>query len=219
MFNLANFLEEANVMKGYGVGGTEGLTLDFAHFKAQRDAYVKRLNVAYMGIVDKFAIHYVKGTASFVSDKVVQVADQTYTAEHVLIASGSQPETGGFPGSELCMDSDGFFEMQTLPKRAVVIGGGYIGVELAQILHALGVKVTLIVRSLILKFVDRDIINVLQDNMRQLGSDLKLNSVHESVVKNEDDSLTVNLKGGASIECDVCLVALGRPPNVAPLAL
>ena len=86
-------------------------------------------------------------------------------------------------------------------------------------MQALGVKVTLVVRSIILRFIDRDIIDVLQENMQKLGIELKLQSPHESVVKNADNSLSVNLKGGESIQCDVCLVALGRPPNVEPLAL
>jgi len=89
--------------------------------------------------------------------------------------------------------------METLPEKCVVIGGGYIGVELAQILQAYGVKVTLVVRSIILRFVDRDIIDVLMENMVKLGIDLKLDSPHESVVKNEDGTLNVNLKNGESI--------------------
>jgi len=168
-------------MKGYGVGGTEGLTVDFADFKAKRDAYVVKLNGIYKNMASKSGIHYVEGTASFVSDKVVKVQDQLYTGEHILIASGSTPETGGFPGSDLCMDSDDFFALETLPEKVVVIGGGYIGVELAQIWVALGVKVTLVVRSIILRFIDRDIIDVLMENLVKLGVELKLDSPHDSV--------------------------------------
>jgi glutathione reductase (NADPH) len=78
MFNLANFLEEAHAMKGYGVGGTEGLTLDFAAFKAKRDGYVLKLNGIYERNVSNANIRYVKGTATFVSDKVVKVGDQLF---------------------------------------------------------------------------------------------------------------------------------------------
>ena len=79
------------------------------------------------------------------------------------------------------MDSDDFFAIDTLPEKVVVIGGGYIGVELAQIWCALGVKVTLVVRSIILRFIDRDIIDVLMENLTKLGVELKLDSPHESV--------------------------------------
>lgn len=74
---------------------------------------------------------YVPGTAKFVSDKVIEVEGQLYTADHILIASGSTPEIGKFPGSDLCMTSDDFFEMTELPKSIICIGGGYIGVEMA----------------------------------------------------------------------------------------
>ena len=84
---------------------------------------------------------------------------------------------------------------------------------------AFGVKVTLVVRSIILRFVDRDIIDVLMENMAKLGIEVKLDSPHESVVKNEDGTLKVNLKNGESLQCNSCLVALGRPPNVEPLGL
>lgn len=219
MFNLANFLEEAHAMEGYGVGGISGLTLDFPAFKAKRDAYVLRLNGIFHNNVAKAGITYVKGTASFVDDKTVQVGDQKYTGTHVLIASGSTPESGTFEGQDLCMNSDDFFQMEELPKHCVVIGGGYIGVEMAQILAAFGVKVTLVVRSIILRFVDRDIIELLMTTMKQLGVEIRLNSPHENVTANADGSLNVNLKSGETIACDKCLVAVGRPPNVEPLAL
>ena len=219
MFNLANFLEEAHVMKGYGVTGQEGLRLDFQAFKAKRDAYVARLNGIYRNNVGKANIRYVEGTASFVSNRVVQVGEQKFTAEHILIASGSTPQNGDFPGIEHCFDSDGFFQMETLPEKCAVIGGGYIGVELAQILAAFGVKVTLIVRSIILRFIDRDVIDVLMANATKLGIDIKLDSPHESVVKNADGTLSVNLKSGESIQVNSCLLAIGRPPNVEPLGL
>ena len=75
MFNLANFLEEAHVMKGYGVNGSENLQLDFPAFKAKRDAYVHRLNGLYRSGLENLNIRYVEGTASFVADKVVKVGD------------------------------------------------------------------------------------------------------------------------------------------------
>ena len=220
MFNLANFLEEAHAMKGYGVNGADGITLDFAAFKAKRDGYVQRLNGIFRNNINKALIKYVEGTASFVSNTEVKVGDQVFTAPHILIASGSAPDSGSFPGSELCDNSNDFFEWEELPKECVVIGGGYIGIELAQILCAMGVKVTCVVRSVVLRsIVDRDLIEVLMDNMRKLGIDLRLSCSHESVTKNEDGTLNCNLVGGESIKANKVLVATGRPPNVGPLAL
>lgn len=98
-----------------------------------------------------------------------------------MIASGSTPELGSFPGSQFCISSDGFFEMNDLPKRMVCIGGGYIGVEMAQIMAALGVQVTLVCRGMILKQLDRDIVEELMKNMKNLGVEIRLDSPHTSV--------------------------------------
>jgi glutathione reductase (NADPH) len=76
-------------------------------------------------------VDFLQGTAKFVSDHVIEVEGKRYAADHILIASGSYPVSEGFPGSDLCMTSDGFFEISVLPKRMICIGGGYIGVECA----------------------------------------------------------------------------------------
>ena len=74
---------------------------------------------------------FLYGTAKFVSDHVIEVEGKRYTADHILIASCSYPVSESFPGSDLCITSDRFFEMNELPKRMICIGGGYIGVECA----------------------------------------------------------------------------------------
>eukprot|EP00806_Schmidingerella_arcuata_P002870 Macronucleus_36.p1 GENE.Macronucleus_36~~Macronucleus_36.p1 ORF type:complete len:473 (+),score=103.56 Macronucleus_36:1-1419(+) len=219
MFNLANFLEEAQVMKGYGVTGLERIGLNFKHFKAKRDAYVKRLNSIYKNFVETQDITYIEGTASFIQDQVVAVGDRLFHAPHILIASGSAPEPGSFEGAEHCINSDDFFNLETLPESIVVIGGGYIGIELAQILQAFGVQVTLLVRSRPLKFLDSDITDVLVESMQRLGIDVRLNSPHQSVIKNWNDMLTVKLESGETINTEQCLLALGRPPNLRGLDL
>ena len=132
MFNLASFMEESHLFKDYGVEGTEGLKLNFALFKERRDAYVKRLNGIYEKNVAGSGIDYFTGTASFKDAKTVVTSEgATLTAEHILIASGSTPNKPPFPGGELCMNSDDFFEMTELPETMIVLGGGYIGVEMA----------------------------------------------------------------------------------------
>lgn len=141
-------------MKDYGYG-TEG-RLDFPKFKANRDAYVKRLNSIYQENCKD--LDYVEGMASFKDSKTVVVGGKEITAHKILIASGSYPGHGEFEGHEHCMDSNDFFAMESLPESVVVLGGGYIAVELGQMLKGLGVKdVTIVARSSILKFVDAEI--------------------------------------------------------------
>jgi len=180
---------------------------------------VKRLNDIYSSNVGKAGIAYKEGTCKFVSNKVVEVEGKRYTAPHIMIASGSTPASNEFEGADLCMNSDDFFAMEELPETMVVIGGGYIGIELAQILQALGVKVTLLIRSIPLRLVDRDICDVLIENMKKLGLDVRMHTPHKRVVKKEDGTLSVELAEGDPIDCQKCLVALGRPPNLGPLGL
>lgn len=112
--------------------------------------------------------------------------------------------------------------MTELPKSIVCVGGGYIGVEMAQIMAALGVKVTLVTRGTILKNIDRDIIEELMNNMKKLGVEIMLNSPHKSVKKEKDGSLTLHLdvlKGNDKVSADQVLLALGRPANLEALGL
>ena len=140
MWNLANFIEEAHIMADAGVTGIDGLKLDFPTFKAKRDAYVKRLNDIYHTNVKKSGIAYFEGTAAFGGPKLVKTSEgESLTADHVLIASGSYPRTPPFEGGELCMNSDDVFTMTELPKSMIVLGGGYIATEMAQIMNGLGV--------------------------------------------------------------------------------
>lgn len=157
------------------------------------------------------------------SDHIVAVGDKQFTAPHILIASGSYPRIEKFPGSEFVMTSDGFFEMQELPKRMIVVGGGYIGVELAQIMAGLGVKVTLVVRSIILRQCDRDIIEALMRDMTIAGIDIRLHTSFTSIRQEEDGAYKMILKTDDAVEksiiADKVLYAVGRPPLVDNLKL
>lgn len=220
MWNLANFLEETEVMKCYGVSGTENLKLDFATFKEKRDAYVKRLNGIYHTNVGKSGISYFEGTASFADAKTVKTSlGETLTANHILIASGSYPRTPPFEGGELCMTSDDIFNLTELPKSMIVLGGGYIAVEMAQIMQGFGVKVTLIARNQMLVSCDSEILDVLKNHMTHTGLDVRLKSPFNKVTKLENGNVAVHLEDGTTVEAEKILSALGRPPLVDQLNL
>lgn len=221
MFNLANFLEECHLMKDYGVQGTDDLKLDFAHFKKQRDGYVLRLNNIYKTNLAKSEIDYYTGTASFAGPKEVETSEGArLTADHIMIASGSYPKNPPFPGGEHCWSSDDVFTMEELPKSMVVLGGGYIGVEMAQIMQAFGVETTLVTRNKFLAHVDQELVEtVLLPNMKKLGMDARKETPFESVEKLESGMFRVNLKDGGHVDAERVLAALGRPPNFEPLKL
>jgi glutathione reductase (NADPH) len=132
MLNLASFMEDTHLFKDYGVTGTEGLKLDFKHFKQQRDGYVKKLNGIYVNNLKNSNIDYYTGTASFDSKNMVITSEgKVLKADHIMIASGSYPTDDMFPGNDLCWNSDDIFTMEELPKTIIVLGGGYIGIEMA----------------------------------------------------------------------------------------
>ena len=221
MLNLASYLEEASLFKDYGVNGTENLSLDFKAFKAQRDGYVKRLNGIYEKNLANSKVNYFTGTASFKDKNTVVTSEgATLVSDHIMIASGSLPTVPAFPGGEHCWSSDDIFSMEELPKSVIVLGGGYIGVEMSQIMQALGVQTTLVVRSQLLRgHVDQDLIPILMENMKKLHLDCRINTPFTGVEKLDNGMYRVNLADGTSIEAERVLSAIGRPPNVDSLQL
>lgn len=125
----------------------------------------------------------------------------------------------GFKGAELCISSDDIFDMEELPESMTVLGGGYIGCELAQILQSLGVKTTLIVRSRPLRFLDQDILDLLLEEMRHSGMTVLQGVEHDKVEQMPDGKLRTTLKDGTYVDADKVLSALGRPPATDGLGL
>lgn len=118
------------------------------------------------------------------------------------------------------MNSNDIFALEELPESLTVIGGGYIGIELAQIMHALGVKVTLVVRSIPLRFVDSEIVDMLIHQIKESGIEVKLHSPHTSVTKSSlGNSCITHLESGEKIHSEKVLLAMGRPPSTKDLGL
>ena len=125
--------------------------LDYPLLKKRRDAYIKRLNDIYEGGLAKAGVTKIMGDATFVDEHTVAVTAsggevQNVTGDKILIAVGGRPDVPDIPGKDLCITSDGFFAMEELPSKAVVVGAGYIAVELAGVLNGLGVDTHLVVR-------------------------------------------------------------------------
>ncbi len=119
---------------------------DWAALKARRDAYVLRLNGIYERNLETKGVEYLPETGEFADAKSVRVGDRTLSAEHIIIATGGSPVVPEVPGAGLGITSDGFFELEQCPERTAVVGAGYIAVELAGMLQALGSQVTLFFR-------------------------------------------------------------------------
>lgn len=146
MWHAAQLAEGLRDAAGYGFQIT-GQAFDWAVMKKGRDAYVSRLNEIHEHHLDKTGVDWIEGYARFVDARTLEVNDQHYTADHIIISSGGRPLVPKLPGAELGITSDGFFELEQLPDKVAVVGGGYIGVEIAGVLNALGSKVHLVLRG------------------------------------------------------------------------
>eukprot|EP01051_Picozoa_sp_SAG22_P015022 SAG22_NODE_1909_length_3328_cov_3.374419_4_plen_450_part_00 len=157
MWNAAMVKEMVEGAGDYGHNfDHSSYAFDWGKVKASRDSYVARLNGIYERNLDNSGVTLLSGEASFSGRKTVTVGGTSYSADHVLIAVGGHPTLPGaaeVPGAAVCgIDSDGFFELAELPKKAAVVGAGYIAVELAGVLKTLGSEVDLFVSCKALSF-------------------------------------------------------------------
>lgn len=169
--NLAHAVDDAN---GFGVPARRGVT-DWHKLVAGRDRYIANINNYWDGYVDDSGITRIDGCARFVDARRVEVNGEIFSADHIVIASGGQPIVPPVPGADLGITSDGFFQLQQQPKKVAIVGGGYIGVELAGVLQALGSQVTVVaLEERVLEVFDPMISEVLTDEMRKQGIELRM---------------------------------------------
>ncbi|RWR02322.1 glutathione reductase [[Pantoea] beijingensis] len=179
-----------------------------------RSAYIDRIHTSYENVLGKNNVDVIKGYARFVDDHTVEVNGEKITADHILIATGGRPSHPDIPGSEHGIDSDGFFDLTEMPKRVAVVGAGYIAVEIAGVMNALGAETHLFVRKHApLRTFDPLIVETLLEVMNTEGPTLHTESIPKEVVKNADGSLTLKLENGKTFEVDSLVWAIGREPE------
>lgn len=178
-----------------------------------RTAYIDRIHQSYDRVLGNNKVDVISGFARFVDAHTIEVNGETYTADHILIATGGRPVIPSIPGAEYGMTSDGFFELDALPKRVAVVGAGYIAVELAGVLNGLGAQAHLFVRKHApLRSFDPLIVETLVEVMNTEGPKLHTESIPKEVVKNADGSLTLKLENGQEHTVDALIWAIGREP-------
>ncbi|XP_020779133.1 glutathione reductase, mitochondrial isoform X2 [Boleophthalmus pectinirostris] len=227
-----NAAVHAEYLHDHGDYGFEVGQVNFSWetLKAKRDAYVSHLNRIYRNNLDKAKIQTIQGQARFTNDPepTVEVNGKKFTAPHILIATGGYPAVLSeqeVPGAGLGITSDGFFELESLPKRSVVVGAGYIAVEMAGILSTLGSKTSLVIRqSGVLRNFDSLISANCTKELQNSGVDLWKNSQVTSVKKTDSGlELTIATKDlekkndeekiSTIGQVDCLLWAIGRQPN------
>ena len=191
---------------------------DFAKLVESRQAYISRIHTSYDNVLAKNNVDVIRGFAKFVNKNTLEVtfADGTteqVTADHILIATGGRPSIPAVKGAEYGIDSNGVFALTELPKRAAVVGAGYIAVELAGVLNSLGVETHLFVRKHApLRNFDPMMAETLIESMQQEGITLHTHAIPKEVVKNTDGSVTLNLEDGRAQRVDCLIWAIGREP-------
>jgi glutathione reductase (NADPH) len=232
MWNAASIAETVqHDMQHYGFSGS--VSFDWSVIKKSRDAYIERLNGIYDRNLEGSQVTKVLGLAALTGPNTVTVAPAaggdavSYTAKHILVATGGKPVFPDGPGiKEHAISSDGFFELESLPKKAVVVGAGYIAVELAGVLQALGTETNLVVRKeKAMRELDDMLSDTLDEEMQRQGIEIFRNTngldrIEAAVANDGTTKKTVYLKNGKSIpNVDVVLVAPGRRPNIDNLGL
>ncbi|WP_432460310.1 glutathione-disulfide reductase [Agarivorans sp. QJM3NY_25] len=186
---------------------------DWATLVASREAYIKRIHGSYDRVLGNNGVTLINGFAKFVDANTVEVNGEQIRAKHILIATGGRPSIPAIPGAELGIDSDGFFALTEQPKRVLVLGAGYIAVELAGVLHSLGSDTHLAVRKHApLRNFDPMLSETLVEIMAEDGPTLHTHSVPQSIEKQADGSLNVKFENGNNIEVDCVIWAIGRDP-------
>ncbi|XP_032474222.1 glutathione reductase, mitochondrial [Phocoena sinus] len=232
MWNTAVHSEFMHDHVDYGFQSCEG-KFSWRVIKEKRDAYVSRLNTIYQNNLIKSHIEIIRGHAVFTGDAqpTVEVNGEKYTAPHILIATGgvpSLPQESQIPGASLGITSDGFFQLEELPSRSVIVGAGYIAVEIAGILSALGSKTSLIIRhDKVLRSFDSIISSNCTEELENAGIEvLKYSQVKE--VKKTSSGLELcmvtSIPGRKPTlttipDVDCLLWAIGRDPNSSGLNL
>ena len=216
----AHVQDELEDAAGYGWNvPLDSTRFDWPTLVANKNAEIERLNGIYGRMLNNAGVTIIEGTASLKDANTVVVGDQSYSARHITVATGSWPVVPDIPGKESVLTSNEMFYLPQLPKQAVVWGGGYIAVEFAGILAGLGVEVTLLYRGeLFLRGFDTDVREFIDQEMRKKGVTLKYGVTIESV-ESEGAHYRVHLNNGETLTTGLVMAATGRRALVDGLGL
>ncbi|VTS70379.1 glutathione-disulfide reductase [Streptococcus australis] len=202
----------------YGFTSSD-VQFDFAKLRQNREAYIDRARSSYDGSFKRNGVDLIEGRAHFVDSHTVSVNGELIRAKHIVIATGARPSIPNISGAELGGSSDDVFAWEQLPESVAILGAGYIAVELAGVLHALGVKTDLFVRrDRPLRGFDSYIVEGLVNEMEKTGLPLH---THKVPVKLEESvqGITIHFEDGSSHTASQVIWATGRRPNVDALEL
>ncbi len=218
MWHAAQLAHAAADAEGYGFDRLEP-RLNWTGLVTRREAYLRRLNGIYQHNLESDDVAIIAGQGRFVDAHTVAVAGRQLRAQRILIATGSRPLWPALPGTELGTDSNGFFALTRQPRRVTLVGSGYIAVELAGMMRALGSQVSLLLRrDSVLNHFDPMLGEILCDEMHAAGIELHFRSQVQSV-RREGSELFITTDTAGELASEVLIWAIGREPNTTGLEL
>ncbi len=214
----AHYAEEFRDAAGYGWQVSEP-NFNWNVLLNNKNNEINRLNNIYENLLKRNNVDIYDGRAIIEGPNTVRVNGENISAKRILVATGGWPHIPDIPGKEHVISSNEAFYIDTLPQRAVIVGGGYIAVEFAGIFHGLGVDTTLVYRGdLFLRGFDREMCQFLAEQLRAKGIKLLFNTLINGI-ELENSHYKVNLAGTRAISTDLVLYATGRRPNTTNLGL
>jgi glutathione reductase (NADPH) len=211
----AHYREDFEVAKSFGwmLGEPK---FDWATLLANKDREIARLNGVYEGALVKAGARILRGRARVLDAHTVEVNGERHSARHILVATGSWPHLPAIPGRELAITSNDAFHLDRLPRRALVVGGGYVALEFASIFNGLGVQTTLAYRGArLLRGFDADVGERIAGELSGKGVAIRLQANPAKL----EPGVRVTYEDGATQEADLVMFATGRKPNTAGLGL
>jgi len=215
MWFAANTATQIKNAKGFGFD-VEQKNFSWKALTKGRDNYIDNITSWWHGYLEKLGIDYIHGFGKLIDENTVSVNGEEYTADHIVLSPGGEPAIPHIEGAQYGITSDGFFELEDLPKKVAVIGGGYIGVELAGVLNALGSEVEIFCRAdKLLRGFDSMIQNALDNDYTAHGITIHHGTQIDKVTENK----TIFTNKGEFSGFDQIIWAVGRNPMTQHLGL
>jgi glutathione reductase (NADPH) len=214
MWIAAELAEAQTLAREVGFATTPG-TLDWIEFVRRRQHYIDAIHASYRARFEEFGIELIAEYGRFVDAHRIVAGAREFEAPHVVVATGASPRRPAIPGGDLGIVSDGFFALRAAPRRVAIVGAGYIAVELAGVLEALGSEVHVFVRrDRLLDGFDREATAELESIMTARG--IRIAKGREPIgAERNDDGYALRFADGATSGFDELIWAVGRAPNTS----